>query len=95
MSRNGYQPIMIGIIKMSSYQRGVALIQVLLVTSILSVLALYMTQTAKSQIQQAKWMNNKAQAHIELHSAESELLFELFTLTTFLILFALLISCIL
>lgn len=59
--------------------RGIALIQVLLITAILSVLALFISQTAKEQVKQAQWINDKMQAQIELHSAESLLLFELLT----------------
>lgn len=60
-------------------QQGIALIQVLLITAIMSVLALYFTQTARSQIQQAQWANDKAQAKVAVHSAEALLLFELLT----------------
>jgi general secretion pathway protein K len=60
-------------------QHGLALIQILLFTAILSVLALYMTQTAKSQITQAQWGNDKTQAQVNIHSAESLLLFQLLT----------------
>jgi len=60
-------------------QQGIALIQVLLITAILSVLALYLTQTAKSQVQQAQWAGDKAEAQVAVHSAESLLLFELLT----------------
>jgi general secretion pathway protein K len=61
------------------YQHGIALIQVLLITAILTILALYLTQTAKDQVKMAQWSNDKAQALVELHSAESQLLFSLIT----------------
>jgi general secretion pathway protein K len=64
---------------MKNSQQGIALIQILLLTGILSVLALYITQTANSQITQALWAEEKAQAQVALHSAEASLLFELFT----------------
>ena len=83
MLKNGCLPILIRIPKMSAkfQQHGIALIQILLLTGILSVLALYMTQTASSQVAQAKLANDKAQALVSLHSAESLLLFELLTQT--------------
>lgn len=62
-----------------TYQSGIALIQVLLLTAILTVLALYITATAKSQVEQAQWINDKSIAQVEMHSAESLLLFELLT----------------
>ncbi len=59
--------------------KGIALIQVLLITALLSVFALYLTGTAKDQITIAKWSEDKAQALVAMHSAESELLFTLLT----------------
>lgn len=58
---------------------GIALIQVLLITAMLSVFALYLTSTAKDQVTMAKWSDDKAKALVALQSAESELLFTLFT----------------
>jgi len=60
-------------------QVGIALIQVLLITAVLSVLALYITQTAKNQVRQAQWVNDKAQALVNVHSAEALLYFDLLT----------------
>ena len=60
-------------------QQGIALVQVLLITAILTILALYLTQTAKDQVKMAQWANDKAQDLVELHSAESQLLFSLIT----------------
>ena len=60
-------------------QQGVALIQVLLITAILSVLALYLTTTAKDQVMISLWTNDKADALTAMHSAESNLLFTLLT----------------
>jgi len=59
------------------HQQGIALIQVLLISAILTVLALYLTATAKDQVKIAQWNDNKAEALVALHSAESELLFTL------------------
>lgn len=63
----------------SNKQQGMALIQVLLITAILSVLALYLSSTAKDQVAITQWSNDKAQALVDLHSAEAELLFTLLT----------------
>lgn len=60
-------------------QKGIALIQVLLISAILSVLALYLTTTAKDQVMVAQWNNDKAEALVAMQSAESNLLFTLLT----------------
>jgi len=60
-------------------QQGIALIQVLLITAILSVLALYLTSTAKNQVKMAQWASDKSEALVALHSAEAELLFTVLT----------------
>jgi len=60
-------------------QQGIALIQVLLITAILSVLAIYLTNTAKEQVKIAQWTDDKSQALVSLHSAEAQLLFSLLT----------------
>lgn len=60
-------------------QRGIALIQVLLITAILTVLAIYLTQTARDQVTLAVWADDKTEALVLLHSTESELLFTLLT----------------
>jgi len=59
--------------------QGIALIQVLLITAILSVLALYLTNTAKNQVKIAQWTNDKMDAQILLHSTENQLMFSLLT----------------
>jgi len=56
---------------------GMALVQVLLITSILAVFALYLTHTARQQVQQASWAKDKAQAIVNLQNAEAELFFQL------------------
>ena len=58
-------------------QQGIALIQVLLISAVLSVLALFLTSTAKDQVKIAQWSDDKAQALVNLQSVESELLFTL------------------
>ncbi len=60
-------------------QQGIALIQILLITAILTVFALYLTQTARQQIQMATWAQDKAEAEVAVHSAEAELIFTLLT----------------
>jgi len=60
-------------------QKGIALIQVLLISAILSVLALYLTSTAKSQVKIAQWSSDKAQALIEIENTEAVLIFNLLT----------------
>jgi len=60
-------------------QQGIALIQVLLITAILSVLAIYLTKTARDQLTIAQWANDKAQAIVNTHSVESQLIFTLLT----------------
>lgn len=58
-------------------QHGIALIQVLLISAVLSVLALYLTITAKDQVEIAQWQDDKTASLIALHNAESELLYSL------------------
>jgi general secretion pathway protein K len=60
-------------------QRGIALLQVLLITGVLSVLAIYLTLTAKNQVLMASWQNDQAQALVNLHSVESTVVFSLLT----------------
>jgi general secretion pathway protein K len=60
-------------------QRGIALIQVLLLSGILSVLVLYFTQTARQQVALASYANDRATALANLQSAKSVLLFKLLT----------------
>jgi len=58
-------------------QQGIALIQVLLICAVLSVLALYLTTTAKSQVKIAQWQTDKVAALVALHTTEAELLYSL------------------
>tara|TARA_R110002072_G_scaffold245959_3_gene405223 strand:- start:29566 stop:30450 length:885 start_codon:yes stop_codon:yes gene_type:complete len=60
-------------------QKGIALIQILLITAILSVFALYLLSTARGQVHIAQSLNDKSSALIELHNARAELLFRLLT----------------
>jgi general secretion pathway protein K len=60
-------------------QRGIALIQVLLIVAVLSILSLYFTQSARQQVKGAHLMVDKAQAYVELHNAEVNVLYALLT----------------
>lgn len=60
-------------------QRGIALIQVLLIVAVLSILALYFTQSARQQVHGATQMVDKAQAYVELHNAQANVLYALLT----------------
>jgi len=60
-------------------QKGIALIQVLLITAVLSILALYLSSTAKDQVKMAQWADDKALALIAVQSAEAQLFFNLLT----------------
>ncbi len=62
-------------------QKGIALFQVLLMTAIISVLALQFTQTAKNQVAIASIMSDRVKAELAQKSAESALIFTLLTET--------------
>lgn len=59
--------------------KGIALLQVLLISAIITVLALYLTLTAQQQISVAQLAADKATAELHLRSTESEALFNLLT----------------
>ena len=59
--------------------QGIALIQVLLFSGILTILGIYISQTARDQVTMARWNDDKAQALVNLHGSESEMLFTLLT----------------
>ncbi|WP_076410997.1 general secretion pathway protein GspK [Shewanella sp. UCD-KL12] len=60
-------------------QKGIALFQVLLITAVISIMAMQFTQTARNQISIASTIVDRVQAQSELRSAEAELLFSLIT----------------
>ncbi|WP_394200803.1 general secretion pathway protein GspK [Shewanella waksmanii] len=60
-------------------QTGIALLQVLLISAIISVLALYFTITARQQVSVAQAANDRVLAGLLIRSAESKVLFELLT----------------
>ncbi len=59
--------------------QGIALIQILLITAILSVFALYVTQTSRQQVKMATWSQDRTLAEVTVHSAQVELVFALLT----------------
>tara|TARA_R110002167_G_scaffold366448_1_gene597399 strand:- start:21881 stop:22777 length:897 start_codon:yes stop_codon:yes gene_type:complete len=61
------------------FSNGIALIQVLLITAMLSIFALFLLSTAKNQVKMSQWSNDKAEALVALHNTESNLLFALLT----------------
>ncbi|QYJ74053.1 hypothetical protein [Shewanella sp. FJAT-52076] len=67
---------------MVSKQKGVALLQVLLLTAILTLMALYFVAVAKSNVNKSIEMGNVAAAELKLQTVQSELLFELLTQQT-------------
>ncbi len=60
---------------------GVALIQVLLLTTLLMMMALHFALSSRQQVQVATLLDDKLQAELKLRSVESELLFALLTLS--------------
>lgn len=64
-----------------SNQKGIALFQVLLISAIISILAIQFTQTAKNQIKIASIMADRVTANMNLKTEESNLLFSLLTET--------------
>ncbi|ABV37628.1 Type II secretory pathway component PulK-like protein [Shewanella sediminis HAW-EB3] len=68
-----------GALMSHSKSKGMALFQVLLITMVISILALQFTQTAKNQIIIAATIVDRVQAQVNLKNTESELLFALFT----------------
>ncbi|HEX5793738.1 MAG TPA: hypothetical protein VFY01_10710 [Rheinheimera sp.] len=60
-------------------QHGVALIQVLLISTILSLMALHFTLSGRQQVQIASQMQDKVAAEAALRTLESEVLFALLT----------------
>ena len=60
-------------------QKGIALIQVLIISIILTMLGIYISQTVRSQVQSASVMKQSQQAIANLESAEAELLHYLAT----------------
>ena len=55
-------------------QRGIALIQVLIITFVLSLLGLYINQTVQEQIKITTSIQNKFLMRLELEKTEADLL---------------------
>lgn len=64
---------------MSRSQRGVALIQVLLIGGIIGLLMLQLGLTAREQLRRAAALEDRAEAQLRAASLEAELLYELLT----------------
>ena len=65
--------------KCKAAQKGIALIQVLLLTAILSVLVLYITHTARQKVVIATYADEKVQAYVQLENLKNRILFHLLT----------------
>jgi general secretion pathway protein K len=66
-------------ILMKHKQKGIALIQVLLISAIITVFAIYLSQTARQQVSIASLLNDRSQAAVSIHDSESLVLFNLLT----------------
>ena len=66
---------------MLSRQRGVALVQVLLVTAIIMLLVIQLSLTAQEQVRRAQALNDRSEASLFLHSREVAMLYTLLTET--------------
>ena len=66
---------------MRGRQRGVALVQVLLVTTIIILLVMQLSLTAADQVKRAQALQDRSEAALYLHSREVALLYSLLTET--------------
>lgn len=64
---------------MRGRQRGVALVQVLLVTTIIILLVMQLSLTAAEQVRRAQALKDRSEAQLYLHSREVALLYTLLT----------------
>ncbi|MGJ8680088.1 general secretion pathway protein GspK [Paraglaciecola sp.] len=62
-----------------STNKGIALLQVLLITGVISILALFFVSSAQKQVAIAHMSNDRVEAQLAMKSAESELLLALLT----------------
>ena len=65
--------------EMRAVAKGVALVQVLFIAAILSLMALYFTQTSRQQINIASDLQDKVHAELLLTTWQNELLYALLT----------------
>lgn len=63
-----------------SFQQGIALIQVLLLSAILAMMALHFTLSSRQQVNIATDLQNKIDAEVQMRTLESKVLFALLTL---------------
>ena len=64
---------------MRSRQRGIALVQVLLVTAIIMLLVVQLSLTAADQVKRAQALKDRSEAALYLHSREVAMLYTLLT----------------
>jgi general secretion pathway protein K len=62
-----------------TFSRGIALVQVLLISAIISILAIYISQTARQQVNWAINHTDYADGIFSIQSAEAELIYTLLT----------------
>ena len=60
-------------------QRGIALIQVIITTSIIMMLMIYFLSAAKSQVKRARALQDKSSAYLSHYSAKNQVLYQLLT----------------
>lgn len=60
-------------------QKGVALLQVLMISMIISILAIQFSMTARNQVSIASAYSDRAKAQLKLHSVQNEILYALST----------------
>lgn len=60
-------------------QKGVALIQSIVLAAIMSIIALYLNASARESVKQAQLLSDRARATVQLYQTEAELLFSVFT----------------
>ncbi|MGI2143128.1 general secretion pathway protein GspK [Shewanella frigidimarina] len=66
-------------LKTRNTQEGIALFQVLLITAVITILAIQFTQTARNQLSIASMLSDRVLALSEMKTVEAELLFSLLT----------------
>lgn len=69
--------------RLNSKQSGIALIQVLLISTIISLLAIYFTQTARQQVENSRLFGFRVESSLTLKSAQQQLLYQLMTNQSF------------
>ncbi|CAH9052721.1 hypothetical protein PSECIP111951_00676 [Pseudoalteromonas holothuriae] len=57
--------------------QGIALVQVLILTALITIFALFISSSAREQIQVASWSNDRAKADLLIKSTYAELVFSL------------------